>query len=190
MCLLPREEIRMIRYHAYFRNLKFDNGSLQVGNQLSGTLPRLIFGCPGCNPLLQIFDASRNRLTGSLPVDYIAGRSSHTGCCYLLLSEIIKPIFSDFSPQQGHIALLYDTLNKWEWAIWGLWGLCKYGYRAGKCILERRKVTQAYTELGKPYIYNTLAIPAESSSFNEGVCRGIINIDEGLTPFVFEQVHS
>lgn len=33
-----------------------------------------MYFCTGCNPGLEIFDASRNQLTGSLPIDYIAGR--------------------------------------------------------------------------------------------------------------------
>ena len=47
---------------------------LQVGNQLTGTLPAYIFLGNNSNPKLQIFDVSRNQLQGSLPLDYLAGK--------------------------------------------------------------------------------------------------------------------
>ena len=53
------------------------NICLQVDNMFSGSLPTFLFG-PGSTRALQSFDASINRLTGRLPIDYLAGILART----------------------------------------------------------------------------------------------------------------
>ena len=68
----------------------------QVGNQLTGTLPPLIYIGNRSNPDLQIFDASRNQLSGSLPLDYLAGKTPllkhHVFLDHIPLKICLRPI--------------------------------------------------------------------------------------------------